>query len=89
MGASTWKPESIKALQAALEANRAHHRKVEALQYELDEQERTLSDDVRKKMAALREAVNARERELLADAQLQLCTTHTMSYTYYLYHTND
>jgi hypothetical protein len=71
VGASTWKPESIKALQAALEANRAHHRKVEALQYELDEQERTLSDDVRKKMAALREAVNARERELLADAQLQ------------------
>ena len=58
VGASTWKPESIKALQAALEANRAHHRKVEALQYELDEQERTLSDDVRKKMAALREEVS-------------------------------
>ncbi|MFN9941591.1 MAG: hypothetical protein ACK56I_19155, partial [bacterium] len=83
--------------QAALEANRAHHRRVEKLQYELDEQERTLSDDVRKKMTArtlkvlslarymantprpltfqnlyqaVREAVNARERELLAEVQL-------------------
>ena len=83
IGVSTWKPESIKALQvccivhsypaspaiilksvsvfvfaqAALEANQAHQRKVEALQYELDEQSRTQSDDVRKKMSALREVL--------------------------------
>lgn len=43
------------AKQAALEGNRAHQRKVESLQYDLDEHGRTLSDDVRKKMASLRE----------------------------------
>jgi len=38
-----------------MESNRVHQRKVEGLQYELDEQGRMLSDDVRKKMASLRE----------------------------------
>ena len=42
-------------MQAALEGNRAHQRKVESLQYDLDEHSRTLSDDVRKKMTSLRE----------------------------------
>ena len=42
-------------MQAALEGNRAHQRQVESLQYDLDEHGRTLSDDVRKKMASLRE----------------------------------
>ena len=42
-------------MQAALEGNRAHQRKVESLQYDLDEHSHTLSDDVRKKMASLRE----------------------------------
>jgi len=42
-------------MQTALEGNRAHQRQVESLQYGLDEHGRTLSDDVRKKMASLRE----------------------------------
>jgi hypothetical protein len=48
------------AQQDALKANRAHHTKVEALQFELDEQGRALSDDVRKKMTALREVSHNR-----------------------------
>ena len=52
------------AQQDALKANRAHHTKVEALRFELDEQGRALSDDVRKKMTAVREVSQKRPESL-------------------------
>ena len=67
--ATSWIAEGMSALQAALQANRAHHRRVEGLGSALDDQERALSDSVRQRMGTLREAVNARERELLAEVQ--------------------